>query len=151
MFLTFFFSTKATYVFIVQFSYITIIWCTNPLIYGRSCTHIPTNLRGNLIESKMPWKNPLDCSVFTYLIYFPMILSTLLLECFLYVSSLRLIMYVIYISDVNQEDATLKFVLCLTFGVKNKPFGISSQIDALSQNKGFLHQNFILHNVHAQF
>ena len=43
-------------------------------------------------------------------------------------------MYVIDISDVTQEDTNLKFVLCLTFGVKNKPFGFSTHSDALSQN-----------------
>ena len=58
-------------------------------------------------------------------------------------------MYVIEISDVTHEYKTLNFVLCLTFGVKNKPFGFSSQIDALSQNQGFLYQNFIVQNVHA--
>ena len=60
-------------------------------------------------------------------------------------------MYVIEISDVTQEDATLKIVLCLTFGVKNKPFGFSSQLDTLYQNQVFLHQKCILQNVHAQF
>ena len=60
-------------------------------------------------------------------------------------------MYIIEIYDATQEDEALKFVLCLTFGVKNKPFGFSYQLDAFSQNQGFLHQNFIVQNVHAQF
>ena len=57
-------------------------------------------------------------------------------------------MYVIDISDVTQEDTTLKFVLFLTFGAKNKPFGFSSQLDALSQNQGFLNQKSTVHNLH---
>ena len=60
-------------------------------------------------------------------------------------------MYVIDISDVTQEYTSLKFVVCLIFGVKNKPFGSSSQLDALYQNQGFPHQNFTLQNEHAQF
>ena len=60
-------------------------------------------------------------------------------------------MYVIEISDVTQEDETLKIVSCLNFCVKNKPFGFSSQIDALSQNQGFLHKKYIVQNVHTHF
>ena len=60
-------------------------------------------------------------------------------------------MYVIEISDVTQEYTTLKFVFCLNFGVKNKPFGFSYQLDALSQKQGFLHQKIMIQNVHAQF
>ena len=60
-------------------------------------------------------------------------------------------MYVIDISDATQEDTTLKIVLCLNFCVKNKPFGFSSQLDALSQNQGFLDKLFMVHNLHAQF
>ena len=60
-------------------------------------------------------------------------------------------MYVIEISDVTQEYTTLNFVLCLTFAVKNKHFGFYSYLYALSQIQGFLHQSFILQNIHAQF
>ena len=60
-------------------------------------------------------------------------------------------MYVIEISDITQEYETLKLVFFLTFGVQNKPFSFSSQIDSLSQNQGFLNQSFIVHNVHANY
>ena len=60
-------------------------------------------------------------------------------------------MYVIDIYDVTHEDATLKFVLCLNFYVKNKALSFPSQIDDLSHNQGFLHQNFIIQNIHAYF
>ena len=50
-------------------------------------------------------------------------------------------MYLVEIYDVAQEYTTLKFVFFLTCGVKNKPFGFSYQIDALSQNQGFIHQS----------
>ena len=39
-----------TYVYIVQFGSIIVTYCTNPLIPERSCTRIPSNLRGNLRE-----------------------------------------------------------------------------------------------------
>ena len=60
-------------------------------------------------------------------------------------------MYVIEIYDITQDNTTLKFVLCLTFGVKNKPFGFYSQLDVLSQNQGVLHKHFIVHNVNEHF
>ena len=60
-------------------------------------------------------------------------------------------MYVIRISYVTQEDETLKICLLFDLWCQNKPFGFSSQPEALSQNKGFLHQNFIVHNKYAQF
>ena len=60
-------------------------------------------------------------------------------------------MYVIEISDVTQEDVELKNRLVFDFFVKNKPFVFPSQLDALSQNQSFLHQNFIIQNVHAKF
>ena len=41
--------------------------------------------------------------------------------------------------------------MCLNFRVKNKPFGFSSQLDALFQNQGFLDFFLMIHNLHAQF
>ena len=43
-------STTATYVYIVPFCWIIITYCTNTLIYERSCNKTPSDNRGSLIE-----------------------------------------------------------------------------------------------------
>ena len=52
---------------------------------------------------------------------------------------------------ISLKRMQLKNRPVLDFGVKNKPFGISYQLEALSQNQGFLHQKIILLNLDAQF